>query len=151
MAREDPSWGYETYYVLFFLHLESRRICLVGLIQHPDQEWMEQMARNVIFGSILIFGLPFPQVRSPYNADSRWLSSSNVFNPSSASLLLYPPGQLVDWFLQLAPTLLSWQRICFCASSWLFTRNVRPGQDAARMLPVSHSPCGLACLIGRTH
>jgi putative transposase len=39
--------GLKTYYVLFFLHLESRRICLAGLTQHPDQEWMEQMARNV--------------------------------------------------------------------------------------------------------
>jgi hypothetical protein len=34
---------------------------------------------------------------------SRWLSSSNVFNPSSASLLQYPPGQLVDWFLHSLP------------------------------------------------
>ena len=39
--------GLKTYYVLFFLHLESRRICLAGLTQHPDQEWMEQMAHNV--------------------------------------------------------------------------------------------------------
>src|SRR5580765_6670919 len=39
--------GLKTYYVLFFLHLESRRICLAGLTQHPDEEWMEQMARNV--------------------------------------------------------------------------------------------------------
>ena len=39
--------GLKTYYVLFFLHLESRRICLAGVTRHPDQEWMEQMARNV--------------------------------------------------------------------------------------------------------
>jgi len=39
--------GLKTYYVLFFLRLESRRICLAGLTQHPDQEWMEQIARNV--------------------------------------------------------------------------------------------------------
>jgi hypothetical protein len=39
--------GLKTYYVLFFLHLESRRICLAGITRHPDQEWMEQMARNV--------------------------------------------------------------------------------------------------------
>src|SRR5207302_6774932 len=25
----------------------SRRICLAGVTRHPDQEWMEQMARNV--------------------------------------------------------------------------------------------------------
>jgi tetratricopeptide (TPR) repeat protein len=39
--------GLITYYVLFFIHLESRRICLAGVTFHPDQEWMEQMARNV--------------------------------------------------------------------------------------------------------
>jgi putative transposase len=38
--------GLMTYYVLFFIHLESRRICLAGVTHHPDQEWMEQMARN---------------------------------------------------------------------------------------------------------
>ena len=39
--------GMITYYVLFFIHLESRRICLAGVTRHPDEEWMEQMARNV--------------------------------------------------------------------------------------------------------
>src|SRR5215469_3562542 len=39
--------GLITYYVLFFIHLESRRICLAGVTRRPDQAWMEQMARNV--------------------------------------------------------------------------------------------------------
>lgn len=39
--------GLKTFYVLFFIHLESRRICLAGVTGHPDQEWMEQMARNI--------------------------------------------------------------------------------------------------------
>jgi hypothetical protein len=39
--------GLKTYYVLFFLHLESRRLCLAGVTRHPDQEWMEQIARNI--------------------------------------------------------------------------------------------------------
>jgi putative transposase len=38
--------GLMTYYVLFFIHLESRRICLAGVTRHPDEAWMEQMARN---------------------------------------------------------------------------------------------------------
>jgi putative transposase len=37
--------GLKTFYVLFFIHLESRRICLAGVTRHPDQEWMEQVAR----------------------------------------------------------------------------------------------------------
>jgi putative transposase len=38
--------GLMTYYVLFFIHLESRRIGLAGVTRHPDEAWMEQMARN---------------------------------------------------------------------------------------------------------
>jgi putative transposase len=33
-----------TYYVLFFLHLESWRVS-GGITGHPDQEWMDQIAR----------------------------------------------------------------------------------------------------------
>jgi hypothetical protein len=32
--------------VLFFIHLESRRVSLAGITRHPDQAWMQQMARN---------------------------------------------------------------------------------------------------------
>src|SRR5215831_17062680 len=39
--------GLMTYYVLFFIHLESRKVYVAGMTRHPDQEWMEQMARNV--------------------------------------------------------------------------------------------------------
>jgi putative transposase len=35
------------YYVLFFLHLETRRVSLAGFTRHPNQEWMKQIARNV--------------------------------------------------------------------------------------------------------
>jgi putative transposase len=35
-----------TYYGLFFIHLESRRIGLAGVTRHADEEWMEQKARN---------------------------------------------------------------------------------------------------------
>lgn len=39
--------GLVTYYVLFFIHLESRRVDIAGLTVHPDELWMKQMARNV--------------------------------------------------------------------------------------------------------
>jgi len=38
--------GLATYYVLFFIHLESRRVSLAGLTKHPTTEWILQMARN---------------------------------------------------------------------------------------------------------
>ena len=39
--------GLATYYVLFFIHLESRRVDVAGITIHPDEPWMKQMARNV--------------------------------------------------------------------------------------------------------
>jgi putative transposase len=39
--------GLTTYYVLFFIHLESRQVKLAGFTPYADQEWMEQQARNM--------------------------------------------------------------------------------------------------------
>ena len=39
--------GLVTYYVLFYIHLESRRVDVTGITAHPDEPWMEQIARNV--------------------------------------------------------------------------------------------------------
>ena len=39
--------GLVTYYVLFFIHLESRRVDIAGLTVHPNEPWMKQIARNV--------------------------------------------------------------------------------------------------------
>src|SRR3984893_9886318 len=38
--------GLVTYYVLFFIHLESRQVDIAGLTVHPDEAWMKQIARN---------------------------------------------------------------------------------------------------------
>ena len=46
---EVLTWrGLVTYYVLFFVQLESRRVHLAGITKHPDTVWMEQMARNAV-------------------------------------------------------------------------------------------------------
>jgi transposase InsO family protein len=39
--------GLVTYYVLFFIHLESRRVEIAGITPHPNEAWMMQIARNV--------------------------------------------------------------------------------------------------------
>jgi putative transposase len=39
--------GLVTYYVLFFIHLASRRVLVAGVTPHPDARWMVQVARNV--------------------------------------------------------------------------------------------------------
>ena len=39
--------GLVTYYVLFFIHLESRRVDIAGITIHLDEPWMRQIARNI--------------------------------------------------------------------------------------------------------
>jgi len=39
--------GLVTFYVLFFIHLESRRVEVAGITPHPNEAWMKQVARNV--------------------------------------------------------------------------------------------------------
>jgi transposase InsO family protein len=39
--------GLVTYYVLFFIHLASRKVHVAGATPHPDERWMVQIARNV--------------------------------------------------------------------------------------------------------
>ena len=44
---EVLTWrGLVTYYLLFFIDLDSRRVSIAGITEHPDAAWMEQMARN---------------------------------------------------------------------------------------------------------
>jgi transposase InsO family protein len=39
--------GLVTYYILFFIHLGSRKVHVAGVTPHPDAAWMMQVARNV--------------------------------------------------------------------------------------------------------
>jgi hypothetical protein len=39
--------GLLTHYVLFFIHLQSRRVDIAGITVQPDEPWMQQIARNV--------------------------------------------------------------------------------------------------------
>jgi putative transposase len=39
--------GLVTYNVLFFIHIESRRVEVAGITPHPNEAWMKQIARNV--------------------------------------------------------------------------------------------------------
>ena len=77
--------GLVTYYVLFFIHLESRRVDIAGITVHPDERWMQQMARNVTMEGCASFRIaaicctiatpstPNPSARSSHQVRSnRW-------------------------------------------------------------------------------
>jgi hypothetical protein len=40
--------GLATYFVLFFLHFETRRVSIAGITRHPTEAWITQMARNAV-------------------------------------------------------------------------------------------------------
>jgi transposase InsO family protein len=47
-STEVWTWnGLVTYYVLFFIHLSSRKVHMAGVTPHPNAAWMVQMARNM--------------------------------------------------------------------------------------------------------
>jgi transposase InsO family protein len=47
-TAEVWTWGgLITYYVLFFIHLGSRKVHVAGVTPHPDERWMVQIGRNV--------------------------------------------------------------------------------------------------------
>ncbi len=39
--------GLVTYYVLFFIHLDTRRVHIAGITPDPHARWMKQIARNI--------------------------------------------------------------------------------------------------------
>jgi len=39
--------GYVTYYILFFIRLDTRRVHVASITQYPNQNWMLQVARNL--------------------------------------------------------------------------------------------------------
>src|SRR3954454_8979674 len=70
---EVLTWrGLATYCVLFFLHLETRRVTVAGVTRHPGQEWMMQMARN---GVDAIDGPLLPIRFAPHDRDSKSCAS----------------------------------------------------------------------------
>ena len=47
-TAEVLTWrGLATYYVLFVIQLETRKVTLAGSTRHPTEQWMEQIARNL--------------------------------------------------------------------------------------------------------
>jgi transposase InsO family protein len=44
--------GLVTYYVLFIIHIASRRVHVAGITPHPEEKWMTQIARNLTMADV---------------------------------------------------------------------------------------------------
>jgi transposase len=61
--------GLVAYYVLFFIHLGSRKVHIAGMTPHPDERWMVQVARNVTMAD---WGVLTPGQYLIYDRDGKY-------------------------------------------------------------------------------
>jgi transposase InsO family protein len=87
---EVLTWrGPATYYVLFFIQLESRRVALAGITRHPDTAWMEQMARNAVDPES---GHLRNQRYIPHDRDAKFCGNfRSILESEGAKCLTLPP------------------------------------------------------------
>ena len=64
--------GLVTYYVLFFMHLATRRVHIAGITPYPDGQWMTQVARNVTMADV---GFLSPTRYLIHDRDSKFCAS----------------------------------------------------------------------------
>ena len=82
------SAGLTTFYVLFFIHVKSRRVVLGGVTQHPHTEWMKNIARQLTWdgGEMEQPGIVIHDRDTKYS--SAW---ENVFRRSGWETVKLPP------------------------------------------------------------
>jgi hypothetical protein len=91
---EVLTWrGLATYYVLFFLHLGSRRVTVAGITRHPGQEWMEQIARSA---SQETWGYLHPCRYVLHDRDTKFCASfRSVYSASARCRERWPNSALI--------------------------------------------------------
>jgi putative transposase len=81
--------GLVTYYVLFFIHLSSRKIHVAGVTTHPDQQWMMQIARNVTMAD---WGFLAPGQYLIHDRDSKFCPAfQRIIDDAGVKRVLLPP------------------------------------------------------------
>jgi transposase InsO family protein len=87
---EVLTWrGLATYYVLFFIHLESRRVSIAGVTRHPTEAWMEQIARNA---TDEILGCLRQQRYVLHDRDTKFCASfRSILSTGGVQALTLPP------------------------------------------------------------
>jgi len=82
------SWGLTTYYVLFFIHVGTRRIVLGGMSQNPNEPWMKHIARNVTGWEGELVGARY----LIHDRDSKYIQSfDQILNTAGIAVVKLPP------------------------------------------------------------
>jgi putative transposase len=81
--------GLVTYYVLFFIHLASRKVYVAGVTLHPDEQWMVQMARNVTMAE---WGVLAPGQYLIHDRDAKFCSAfQQIIDDAGVERVVLPP------------------------------------------------------------
>lgn len=89
-TAEVWTWcGLVTYYVLFFLHVGSRRVHIAGVTPHPNESWMNQMARNETMAE---WGFLKPGQYLIHDRDGKYCPAfQNIIDGAGVKCLPLPP------------------------------------------------------------
>jgi predicted nucleic acid-binding protein len=81
--------GLVTYYVLFFIHLASRKVHIAGVTPHPDQRWMQQIARHVTMAD---WGMPSPGQYLIHDRDGKYCPAfQHLIDDAGVTRIPLPP------------------------------------------------------------
>ena len=81
--------GLVTYYVLFFLHLGSRKVHVAGITPHPNAAWMIQMARNVTMEA---WGFLSPRQYLIHDRDTKFCAAfQQIIDEAGVERVVLPP------------------------------------------------------------
>src|SRR5262252_876251 len=81
--------GLVTYYVLFFIHLGSRKVRVAGVTPHPNEAWMVQVARNVTMEE---WGLLSPGQYLIHDRDTKFCAAfQQLIDDAGVERVVLPP------------------------------------------------------------
>jgi len=81
--------GLVTYYVLFFLHLGSRRVHIARVTPHPNEAWMVQVARHVTMEE---WGFLAPGQYLIHNRDTKFCAAfPHLIDDAGVERVVLPP------------------------------------------------------------
>ena len=81
--------GLVTYYVLFFLHLSSRKVSVAGVTPHPNEAWMMQVARHVTMEE---WGLLSPGQYLIHDRDTKFCAAlQQLIDDAGVERVVLPP------------------------------------------------------------
>jgi transposase InsO family protein len=81
--------GLVTYYVLFFLHLSSRKVSVAGVTPHPNEAWMMQVARHVTMEE---WGLLSPGQYLIHDRDTKFCAAfQQIIDDAGVERVVLPP------------------------------------------------------------